>query len=165
MILGINKKTKGSVRSLFVLFAVISLSLFACSSPQASCKEELSALLLGVELPAGETYVFGAEEGDAEYLSPEVARSLYGDSAEDALSLCEDFAIFISARGAPFEAAVFRCYSASDCDRVAEMILSRIGDMQILLRDTEFAGIYDTAGIDIRGRIVTLSGVTQKISK
>ena len=88
-----------------------------------------------------------------------------GEDAEAVLSLCEDFAIFLSERPNPFEAAVLRCYSASDCDKVAQMLLSRIEDIRIALRGTELAGAYDTAEVKISGRTVTMRGGVQNISK
>ena len=162
-----RKKTRGSTRSLFALCLIfaVCLSLLGCGEPQRSCAEELEALLSDTVRPVGETYIKGAEEGAVGYLSPETARALYGDDAAELLSLCEDFAIFLSGRSNPFEAAVFRCYSATDSDRIAEMLLSRINDIQIALRDTSISGAYDTAEVSVNGRLVSMRGGVQNISK
>ena len=162
-----KKKSRGGVRSLFALTLIFALclSLFACGEPQRNCSEELDALLEGQPRPAGAIYLCGAEEGTESYLSPETARSLYGKDADELLALCEDFAIFLSERPNPFEAAAFRCYSASDCDKIARALLSRIDDIRIALRDTALAGAYDTAEVKISGRVVTMRGGVQNISK
>ena len=163
----INKNIIGSVRSLFlsVLVLAVCISLLGCGEPQGSCAEALDDLLSDTPLPAGERYAFGADEGENGYLSPETARALYGEDSEGTLALCADFAIFISSRPNPFEAAVFRCYSATDTDVVAEMLLQRIADVQISLRDTSIAGAYDTAYVEVRGREVIMRGGVQNISK
>ena len=162
-----KQKSRGSVRSLFLSAVILAICviLAACGEPQSSCSEELDALLAGAARPAGVTYICGAVEGGESYLAPETARALYGEDAEAVLSLCEDFAIFLSERPNPFEAAVLRCYSASDCDKVARMLLSRIEDIRIALRGTELAGAYDTAEVKISGRTVTMRGGVQNISK
>ena len=155
-----------SARSLFFLgILAVCLALCACGEPQRSCSEELELLFGDLSRPSGVTYLNGAAEGDAAYLSAETARALYGDDAEALLALCEDYAIFISERPTPFEAAVFRCYSASDCDRIAKALLSRIEDIKIALRDTELTGAYDTAEVKISGRVVTMRGGVQNISR
>lgn len=158
---------KGSARSLFLsaLVFAICFAFAACAETQTPCSEELAALLEETARPAGVTYICGAGEGEEEYLSPETACALYGDGADELLALCEDFAIFISERPNPFEAAVFRCYSASDCDKIATALLSRIDDIRIALRDTELAGAYDTAEVRISGRVVIMRGGVQNISK
>lgn len=162
-----KKKSRGGVRSLFtftIIFAVF-FTLLGCSEPGKSCSEELDTLLSGQPRPAGVIYLYGTEEGDESYLSPETACALYGEGAGDLLKLCGDFAIFLAERPNPFEAAVFRCYSASDCDRVAAALLARIDDIRITLRDTELAGAYDTAEVRISGRIVTMRAGVQNISR
>ena len=163
----INKNIRGSVRSLFlsVLAFAVCVSLFGCGEPQRSCAEMLDDLLSDTPLPAGERYACGADEGATGYLSPESARALYGEDASEILLLCEDFAIFLSSRPNPFEAAVFRCYSSTDAEIVAEMLLQRIADVQISLRSTSIAGAYDTAYVEIRGRDVIMRGGVQNISK
>ena len=162
-----KKKSRGGVRSLFtftIIFAVF-FTLLGCSEPGKSCSEELDVLLSGQPRPAGVIYLYGAEEGDESYLSPETACALYGEDADVLISLCADYAIFLSELPNPFEAAVFRCYSASDCDRVAAALLARIDEIKIALRDTELAGAYDTAEVRISGRVVTMRGGVQNISK
>ena len=162
-----KEKARVSARSLLLYFIILAVcaSLFSCGEAQKSCSEELGILLGDTVLPVGETYVCGAEEASEGYLSPDTARALYGEDAGEILALCEDFAIFVSSRPNPFEAAVFRCYSASDCDRVAAMLLSRINEVQIALRSTSIAGAYDTAEVTVRGRTVMMRGGVQNISK
>ena len=160
------KSKNVGVRALTVSLAfLICLALTACAKPQKACSDELSALLGETPLPSGVTYICGSEVGNGGYLSPETARALYGEDAEALLALCEDYAIFLSERPNPFEAAVFRCYSASDCDRIAGALLSRIEDIRIALRDTELSGAYDTAEVKISGRVVTMRGGVQNISR
>ena len=162
-----NKKAKGSIRSLLLsaLILVICVSLSACKETSKSCSAELDSLLADTTLPVGETYICGAEEGGSGYLSPETARALYGEGADEILSLCEDFAIFLSGRPNPFEAAVFRCYSRSDAERIAKMLLERIADVKISLRNTSLAGAYDTAYVEVHGRTVIMRGGVQNTSK
>ena len=167
MLLKTNKKSRGSVRSLLlsaVLIAVCAL-LLGCAGEPIPCRETLDGLLGDAPRPAGVTYLCGAEVGSEAYLSPETARALYGETAEELLSLCEDFAIFLSEGAYPFEAAVFRCYSASDCEKLATALLARIDDIRIALRDTELSGAYENAEVTLRGRVVTMRGGVQNISR
>ena len=150
---------------LIVIVLLICLILCACGEAQKSCSEELFSLIADFSLPLGVTYAHGAEEGGPGYLSPETSRALYGEGAEELLALCEDFAIFISERPTPFEAAVFRCYSASDSQRIVAMLLSRVEDIRIALRDTGLAGAYDSAEIEIRGRVVSMRVGIQNIKR
>ena len=162
-----KKKSRGGVRSLFVsaVMLILCVLLVGCGEPQGSCVESLDALLEGVPRPAGVTYICGAEEGEESCLSAETARAIYGENAVELLALCEDFAIFLSERPNPFEAAVFRCYSASDCDKIATALLSRIDDIRIALKDTELAGAYDSAEVKISGHVVTMRAGVQNISR
>ena len=79
-----KQKSRGSVRSLFLSAVILAICviLAACGEPQSSCSEELDALLAGAPRPAGVTYICGALEGEASYLSAETARALYGEDAE-----------------------------------------------------------------------------------
>ncbi len=137
----------------------ICLALILCVS---SCGERESAedilyrICADSELPSGETYLRGAEEGSAGYLDASVIKSLYGEDGEAAFLLLEDYAIYLSSFAAPCEVAVLVCYSASDTECVAELCLERIETLKVILRDTEFFDVMQRASVTIKGRTVVM---------
>ena len=92
------------------LILLLCLVLGACSCGKGRAASEiLSVMCERAEiLPAGQVYQKGAEEGQAEYLSPAMCASLYGDGDVPAeMELMEDYAIYLSSFARPFELAVF----------------------------------------------------------
>ena len=146
------------MRKIWFCFLCLALLIcaVACAREDRSCEDLLAELCRDKELAAGELYLYGRSEGEAGYLSPATAAALYGERAQDILSLCEDYAIYLASHGAPCEAAVFKCYSASDCDRVASALLERIDEIKIALKGTSLSIAYDGASVSIKGRYVLL---------
>ena len=146
------------------ILVTVMILLSSCSPHIDSCRDALKTLCSSASLPSGELYFSDAAEGEEGYLSDELALTLYGESAKDLLALCEDYAIFLSERPIPCEAAVFKCHSASDCDTLSEALLSRIEEVRALLRDTELAGEYDKATVKVKGKYVFMVSRAQKTS-
>ena len=127
------------IKILCLLLAGAVLLLPSCSRRGASAEELLYKICADAELPAGKTYLCSAAEGDAAYLSPDTAETLFGaDSVKEIFPLIEDYAIYIST-AIPQEIAVFRAYSRSDTDALAAMCLSRIDTLSVLLNGTSLA--------------------------
>ena len=136
---------------LFLAFCVVS-----CGSRE-SAEDVLYRICSDIELPSGATYLSGAPEGSAFYLSPDTARAMYGEDVQDVFSLVEEYAIYLSRRAMPSEVAVFRCYSRSDADRVLRLCLARVENMKIQLSGTEYASIAEGVDIRVRGRVVIMT--------
>lgn len=148
---------KKKALSLFLCLLVVLLC--ACSSAR-NCTYVLSRLIAVGEEDGGESgivYTADAEEATVGYLSGETADILYGDGAwERYFSLIEDYAIFISQR-APGEIAVFKCYSRSHTDTVAEMCLMRADVIRIALRASDYAQKAESIRVDVYREFVVLS--------
>lgn len=142
---------------LFLLVALtLSLLFVGCSREARSAEELLCGICASLSMPAGQIYLSGAEEGSENFLSSETAQAIYGAEAETVLDLVEDFAIYLSAAGAPREAAVFRCYSSSDTDTVAALFLERVDAIKVLLKDSGAAELAAGAEVTVRGRYVVM---------
>ena len=141
---------------LFFACALISLYLFSCSSYGGGSAEDILYKICDeLELPSGGTYLASAEEGSERYFSDGLIEVLYGkDAKEECFSLIEDHAVYLSGFAAPYEVAVFKCFSRSDTDTVASMCLERADMLAVVLRDTDFASLSQNAIVQIRGRFV-----------
>ena len=127
----------------------------ACSGGSKSCEEALYGICAEMKLPAGQTYLSGAEEGSDKYLSEDTINTLYGERAYGELfPLIEEYAIYISSFAEPYEAAVFKCRSRSDTDLIAEMCFARTDILKVILRDTEFAELVQEARVSVKGKLV-----------
>ena len=132
--------------------------LVACQRTPPSAEAILSSLMEEADgsLPTGSVYLSRAEEGSNAYPSPSLLRAMYGETAEEILGLTEDYAIYLSSRAFPAELAVFRCYSASDADRIAALCLNRRDDLQVALRGTAWEARSDSVWVVGRGRFVVM---------
>lgn len=145
--------------------ALCAVFLCACATDGGSGKgagEVLGDLMAqSGSLPVGVIYSKSAGEGTDGHFSPKLARTMYGERAEELLSLTEDFAIYVSSFGIPAEIAVFKCYSRSDAERIGAMCLSRAESVRVLLRSTEWRGLADGASVRVDGRWVIAATVPQ----
>ncbi len=139
---------KSSFKSLLCLVSVLFILLFpSCSAQSVSAEEILYEICASLELPAGQTYLLRAAEGEKNYLSADTAGTLYGEKAvNETFPLLEDYAIYLSS-SLPCEIAVFRCYSRSDTDKVSAMCLERADALGALMKNTEFYELYQNAEI------------------
>ena len=141
---------------LILMLCVLSCS---CAKEGKSASLLLEERLARIEnLPQGEIYRSDAAEGEAGYFSERLRRTVYGErDAEHCFGLIEDYAIYLCSFAEPCELAVFRCYAASDADRVAEMCLSRIEYLRIVLAGTDFRARADRATVTVDGRVVIMT--------
>lgn len=146
------------MKRLFVIILsfLCAASLLSCKSRTRSAEQVLEEISLSLSLPAGELYFSGAEETSPSYLSPELAKTLYGKDSERYLALTEEYAIYLSGFAKPYEIAVFKCYSASDTDALAEMCLSRAELLSVLLRDTDAQSFVGNARIFSKGKYTVM---------
>lgn len=146
----------------FVLFCfavlIFAAALLSCKAESESAEELLSSLMADTQgLPAGNIYIKGASEGENAYFSQSICESMYGERAFELLSLTEDFAIYMASVAAPYEIAVFKCYSASDAEELAAICMDRAQDLRILLSNTEWRELCDSAKINVDGRTVIMT--------
>ena len=143
----------------FFMAVLILLSLASCQR-QVNCEEILTKLLaVSGEDTEGSGSIFfkGAEEGEKGYFSPELMDTMYGENAgKRYFSKIEDFSVYVSERE-PGELAVFRCYSYSDRDVIAEMCLQRADSIKVTLRDSEYAQKTESIQVIIYRRYVVFS--------
>ncbi len=143
----------------FFLVVLLLFSLASCQD-QVSCQEILTKLLaVSGEDTEGSGSVFfkGAEEGENGYFSPEMIDTMYGeDAGKRYFSKIQDFSVYVSGR-VPGELAVFRCYSYSDRDVIAEMCLQRADSIKVTLRDSEYAEKAESIQVIIYRRYVVFS--------
>ena len=120
---------------------LISLLLCSCSAYQKKTSEDiLHRLMTGAgELPDGEIYVSGAEEGSEEYMPPFLREAMYGEGHSEYFSLIEDYSIYLSSFAEPYEIAVFKCYSKSDGIRIERMCRARADILEVALNKTKFS--------------------------
>ena len=136
------------------IILAMAVFIYGCARGEASAEEILDAICAELELPSGEKYVYIAEEGSRGYFSAEEMRDIYGKDAEEIFSLTSDYALYFSSFACPYEAAVIKCRSRSDTDRVAAMLRERAEENAVLLRDTEFRDVSENTIVYINGRYV-----------
>ena len=129
----------------------------SCGRSSLSAAEILSRLEeTAGELPAGERYYSGVEEGYEGGLPSDLRNSLYGEESEEIFETVEEYAIYLSSAAKPAQIAVFRCYSATDAHRVTLMCMERSEALRTALRGTEWEAFVDGAVVLCRGRDVLL---------
>ena len=145
------------MKNIFLIILSLSILFGAVSCRQSERAEDmLYRICTELELPSGETYLKSAEEGSAGYLDQSMINTLYGKEGASVFLLIEDYAIYISSFAVPYEVAVFKCYSRSDSDSVAELCLERIETLKVILRDSEHFELVQRARVEIKGRYVVM---------
>ena len=142
-----------------VFFCVISLFFFvSCGrADKRSALDILSEKMSDVgDIPSGSIYLSTSEEWESSYLSPELLSVMYGENAEESLALCSDIAIYLSER-APYEIAVFKCYSSADAENIAALCMKRMDNMRVILKNTEWYSASLDSRVEVFGRVVTAS--------
>ena len=144
---------------------ILSFVLALCSCAQVDKKDKKYTFDILCELLAysGESresavlYSSLAEYGELGYIDDTVKITLYGEKcAEEYFSLVEEYAIFTSGRQAG-EIAVFKCYSRSDTDVIAQMCLERADLIKVALSGTELEEKSRAIRTEIHGRYVLFS--------
>ena len=141
--------------SRFVLVVLALLfALSSCGKKERGASDVLCEVLSKIEkLPSGSFSSAGAVEGSEEYLSENLCITLYGErSLRDVFPLIEDFSIYMCSFEYPFEVAIFKCYSRSDTDSVAQMCFLR-GDVFKVLLHSEGVNDVDVM-VAQKGRFV-----------
>ena len=145
----------------YIAFAVIAALTF-CSCARTAKKSTFDVLC---ELIAysGENedgiilYSSTARLGELGYIDDSVKRTLYGEKyVEECFPLMEEYAISVSGRYAG-EIAVFKCYSRSDTDVIAQMCLERADLIKVALSGTELEEKSRAIRTEIHGRYVLFS--------
>ena len=146
------------MKRLVLLLCAVLIVLTSCGERETdalSCLEEMMACC--GELPTGQIYARSAEEGMASYLNDTLRQTLYGEGAKEVFSRLSDFAIYLSFRPAPFEIAVFRCYSHTDAHLVAAMCMERKELLCMALRGTSFEERTEWIGVSVKDRTVIMT--------
>ena len=142
----------------FIVLLLLVLCLCSCTYGEKEPAEILSVLMEETDgLPMGVIYVAGAEEGEDGYLSELMAEALYGEDATECFALVQDYSIYLSAYAAPYEIAVFKCYSSTDASRVEQLCRQRADIVSVAIRSTEFYGLCENIRIVKRGRTVVFA--------
>lgn len=138
-----------------MLMGALVVSFVGCGRNQQGVEEILFALSGAcAELPDGECYVFGSEQGTA--LSDGEREDLYGADSDGIFAAVEEYAIYVSSFPVPCELAVFRCYGRNDAHRVAAMCMERVEMLRVALRGSEWESWVGEARILCRGRMVVM---------
>lgn len=139
------------------LLCVVLLFGVSCGRSSFSVAEILLRLEdAAEELPAGERYYSGVEEGYEGALPSALRDALYGEESEEIFETVEEYAMYLSSAAKPAQIAVFRCYSATDAHRVTLMCMERIELLRVALRGTEWEAFVGGAVVTCRGRDVLL---------
>lgn len=122
-----------------LLLLAQALALTSCADNDKPCEDILYEICDDLKLPAGQTYLCGAEVGGEKYLSENTACTLYGEWAEELFGFAEDYALYISEFALPSEIAVFRCFSSKDAEGAERICLERADILNVLLRETNMS--------------------------
>ena len=131
-----------AIKSLFCIVLICACLFSGCARRDKRTDNSLYEICASLSLPAGETFLSDAKEGEANFLSRDTADSLYGKGCvERTFPLIAEYAVYISSFAEPCEVAVFKCYSRTDTDTVSEMCLERADEISVLLKNTEYASV------------------------
>ena len=108
-------------------------------------------------LPAGIIYRSDASVGQESYFSPSAAMSMYGEEGARAIAETEEFALYVSSVGIPFEIAVFKCMTVSSADEIAAICLMRAEALRTLLHSTEWHSLAESARVERKGKTVIMT--------
>ena len=143
-----------------ILLTFICAFSGSCGKESASAEEMLSSLMAKTKgLPAGQIYVKDAFEGEKEYFSRSLCESMYGEDAYGLLAVVEDYAIYMSSAQAPYEIAVFKCFSSTDAEKIGTLCLERAEFLRVILGKTEWRALVDSASVTVSGRTVIMTVV------
>lgn len=132
--------------------------LLSCGNESTSAEEMLSSVMAKSKgLPAGEIYFKGAFEGEKGYFSQSLCESMYGGDAYSMLTFVEDYAIYMSSMQAPYEIAIFKCFSSTDTEKIGTLCLERAEILRVLLGKTEWRELVDSASVRVSGRTVIMT--------
>ena len=132
--------------------------LLSCGNESTSAEEMLSSIMAKSNgLPAGEIYLKGASEGEKGYFSQSLCESMYGEDAYEMLTFVEDYAIYMSSMQAPYEIAIFKCFSSTDTEKIGTLCLGRAEILRVLLGKTEWRELVDSASVRVSGRTVIMT--------
>ena len=132
--------------------------LLSCGNESTSAEEMLSSIMAKSNgLPAGEIYLKGVSEGEKGYFSQSLCESMYGEDAYEMLSFVEDYAIYMSSVQAPYEIAVFKCFSSTDAEKMGTLCLERAEILRVLLGKTEWRELVDSASVRVSQRTVIMT--------
>lgn len=132
--------------------------LLSCGNESTSAEEMLSSIMAKSNgLPAGEIYLKGASEGEKGYFSQSLCESMYGEDAYEMLTFVEDYAIYMSSAQAPYEIAVFKCFSSTDAEKIGTLCLERAEILRVLLGKTEWRELVDSASVRVSQRTVIMT--------
>ena len=143
-----------------VAVALIGVSFCSCEKRGVSAEEMLFALMAETEnLPAGQIYLKNSSEGSARYFSRTICESMYGEGAYEMLGLVEDFAIYVSSAQAPYEIAVFKCFSSTDAEKLGALCFERTELLGVLLGKTKWKELVERSTVTLDGRNVIMKVV------
>ncbi len=144
---------------IFMIFLIFVCScVLSCAKESASAEETLSSLMAESDgLPAGEIYLKDASEGEKGYFSQSLCEAMYGEDAYGMLALVEDYAVYMSSAQAPYEIAVFKCFSSTDAEKIGTLCLERAEMFRVLLGKTEWKSLADSACVTVSGRTVIMT--------
>lgn len=132
--------------------------LAGCSEKNIGCEELLVKLVsLTEDKDCGYFYFGLSAEDEAGYISEEEKAALYGErSVKECFPVLEDYGIFTLCAGVG-EIGVFKCYSYSDTDRIANMCFERRDDIKVALRGSEWEKKTEKIRVEIHGKYVLFS--------
>ena len=142
-------------RMFFILLAVLCC-FCSCNDSDADCEELLTfCVKYGIEnyQDNGTVFLKYAEEGDVFFASEKIKETMYGKRFLEDLEKTEDFAVYVSA-SAPYEIAVFKCYSKNDTEDVLQMCYERADELKVALRFGQWEEASRGILIRIYGRYV-----------
>ncbi len=141
----------------FIVLCIVFLLCTACGEKRIDTAVILEELLeASGEIPRGEIYRSGVEEGSESYLSPTLRDVLYGEDSAELFDLLDGYAIYLSSFAYPCEIGVLCARSASDATSIAAMCLERADTLRVLLRQTDFQEMTGSIRVICRGRLVIM---------
>lgn len=145
----------------YIAFVLVFL-LALCSCSQ-NVEEDTFDILCELLAYSGENreeaalYSSSADIGEFGYIDDGIKTTLYGERCDkDYFPLVEEYSICLFERQAG-EVALFKCYSRSDTDTIAQMCLERADLIKVMLNGTEHEEKSRAIRIEIHGRYVLFS--------
>lgn len=149
---------------LVFLCVCIALLSVGCKGRQDGFAQSVAQELLarsGENLRRVTVYEGSASEGYASFMPRAERERMYGRGrVEECFGRIEDYIIYISS-DAPGELALFKCFSRSDTDIVAAMLLERADALKVALRNTPYSQKSREISVRVKGKYVMMAFVDE----
>lgn len=147
---------------LVFLCACLVLTSVGCGGGRDRSTQSLALDLLEHSGESAErmiVYESSAQEGELSFMPESLKEDMYGKKrAKEGFGMVEEYVVYLSSDGLG-ELALFKCFSSSECDGVAAMLLERADALKVALKASPYFEKSNAIAVRIKGVYVMMAFV------